>query len=134
VERRLRLPVTAAISRDALTVPSATSIDDYLRDFLPSAGSDVVPVVDDGVYLGVMTPQSLENVDKGMRAVTTVNDTLRADVTPAALTWNLRKTVQAMERSGLDRIPVVDGERYVGMIDMRDIVRVSEMMLNSDAR
>ncbi|MBP7928818.1 MAG: chloride channel protein [Acidimicrobiia bacterium] len=134
VERRLRLPVTAAISRDALTVPSATSIDDYLRDFLPSAGSDVVPVVDDGVYLGVMTPQSLENVDKGMRAVTTVNDTLRVDVTPAALTWNLRKTVQAMERSGLDRIPVVDGERYVGIIDMRDIVRVSEMMLNSDAR
>lgn len=134
VERRLRLPVTAAITRDAATVPPEASIEDYLREYLPEAGSDVVPVVDDGTYLGVMTPQSLEGIEKSMREVTTVNDCLRSDVQPALLTWNLRKTVQAMERSSLDRIPVVDGDRYIGMIDMRDIVRVSEMMLNSDAR
>lgn len=53
-----------------------------------------------------------------------VGDHLTANVTVARLDWSLEQAAQAMVRGGFRHLLVVNGSDLVGILSMRDIVRV----------
>jgi CBS domain-containing protein len=53
-----------------------------------------------------------------------VADHLSADLTFAAPDWSLERAAEAMVRGGFRHLVVVDGGEMVGILSMRDIVRV----------
>jgi CBS domain-containing protein len=53
-----------------------------------------------------------------------VSDHLSADLTFAAPDWSLERAAEAMVRGGFRHLVVVDGGNMVGILSMRDIVRV----------
>jgi CBS domain-containing protein len=53
-----------------------------------------------------------------------VSEHLSADLTFAAPDWSLERAAEAMVRGGFRHLVVVDGSTMVGILSMRDIVRV----------
>lgn len=53
-----------------------------------------------------------------------VSEHLSADLTFAAPDWSLERAAEAMVRGGFRHLVVVDGGTMVGILSMRDIVRV----------
>lgn len=53
-----------------------------------------------------------------------VADHLSSDLTFAAPDWSLERAAEAMVRGGFRHLVVVDGPNMVGILSMRDIVRV----------
>ena len=53
-----------------------------------------------------------------------VSDHLSADLVFAAPDWSLERAAEAMVRGGFRHLVVVDGGTMVGILSMRDIVRV----------
>lgn len=54
----------------------------------------------------------------------TVSDHLSSDLVFAAPDWSLERAAEAMVRGGFRHLVVVDGGNLVGILSMRDIVRV----------
>lgn len=54
----------------------------------------------------------------------TVSNHLSADLVFAAPDWSLERAAEAMVRGGFRHLVVVDGGKLVGILSMRDIVRV----------
>lgn len=54
----------------------------------------------------------------------TVSDHLSSDLVFAAPDWSLERAAEAMVRGGFRHLVVVDGGNMVGILSMRDIVRV----------
>lgn len=54
----------------------------------------------------------------------TVSDHLSSDLVFAAPDWSLERAAEAMVRGGFRHLVVVDGASMVGILSMRDIVRV----------
>jgi CBS domain-containing protein len=97
-------------------------------EFMASRNVGAVCVVDDGgKLLGVFSERDVvrrivvQERDPGSVRVGEVTSGIRAvircDETP-------HQALERMERIGTRHLPVVDGERWVGMLSMRDLMRV----------
>ncbi|MGH9905509.1 MAG: CBS domain-containing protein [Pyrinomonadaceae bacterium] len=106
--------------------PSATVLD--AAEFMAARNVGAVCVVDDdGRLLGVFSERDVvrrvivSKRDPGALQVGDVLSELRAviqcDETP-------HQALERMELIGTRHLPVVDGERWVGMLSMRDLMRV----------
>jgi CBS domain-containing protein len=105
---------------------SATVLE--AAEFMASRNIGAVCVIsEDGKLLGVFSERDVVNRvvvprrDAGAVAVGEVVSELRAvircDETP-------HQALERMELIGTRHLPVVDGERWVGMLSMRDLMRV----------
>jgi CBS domain-containing protein len=108
-------------TRDSATVQEAA-------EFMSERNIGAVCVVDEsGKLLGVFSERDILNRvvvqerDPHIVRVGDVTSELRAviqcDETP-------RQALERMEQIGSRHLPVVDGERWVGMLSMRDLLRV----------
>lgn len=96
-------------------------------EFMASRNIGAVCVLDDGKLLGVFSERDLlrrvvvVHRDPATVKLSDVLSELRAvincDETP-------HQALERMELIGTRHLPVVDGERWVGMLSMRDLLRV----------
>jgi CBS domain-containing protein len=75
---------------------------------------------------GVITERDiLRSISKGGDPdAELVSDHLTKELTFAAPNWSLERAADAMVRGGFRHLVVVDGSELVGILSMRDIVRV----------
>ena len=119
------IPITEAMTTDLLTV----GMDDTLRRAAElmaegNAGAAVVPVAETGGRPQIVNERVLsECVANGVDVDTaTVGDHLSSSLTYSAPDWSLRQAAEAMTSGDFEHILVVDPNRTVGIISMRDVV------------
>jgi len=132
LERRLRLPVTAALVRDAHPVSPQTSLHDLVNVHFVSADARSVPVASDGHYLGMVRGEDVEHVEQLERDAMTVADVMTS-LQPAELSWTMRRAVMVMRETGAERLAVVDHGRLVGVVTMTEILRLDDLLDGEDA-
>ncbi len=100
--------------------------DEYLtkaRQIIRDSGLRILPVVDEKeMLLGVITD---EDVLK-LRAATKSNVTVKGFVMDgdfAKFDEDLTAVAKRMVKNGLDELPVTDGGRLVGILNLRDLLR-----------
>ncbi len=114
-------------NREPYAMKPSASVQDA-AEFMASRNVGAVCVVDDGgKLLGVFSERDvvkrvvLQKRDPTSIRVGDVTSELRAvircDETP-------HQALERMELIGTRHLPVVDGERWVGMLSMRDLMRV----------
>ncbi len=114
-------------NREPYSMNSSASVQDA-AEFMAARNVGAVCVVDDGgKLLGVFSERDvvkrvvLQKRDPTSIRVGDVTSELRAvircDETP-------HQALERMELIGTRHLPVVDGERWVGMLSMRDLMRV----------
>ena len=114
-------------NREPYSMKPSASVQDA-AEFMAARNIGAVCVVDDsGKLLGVFSERDvvnrviLQKQDPAALQVGEVTSELRAvircDETP-------HQALERMELIGTRHLPVVDGERWVGMLSMRDLMRV----------
>jgi CBS domain-containing protein len=128
LERRLALPVSSALRTDAATVPPDATVAEFYDHHIIELRLRAVPVVDGSRYLGVVVLDDVAGIPKAEWHATTVRDIMRTDWPRAELAWTLGAAVANMEAADIDRLPVVDGPAFVGMITTGEVLKLDAIL------
>src|SRR5690606_34754175 len=128
LERRLQLPVGAALETDVLAAPADATLAEFEAHHLMMNRALEVPVVDDGRYVGMLTIEALREVPAEDRPNRTAAE-LADDTWPVGdLTWTLEQAVQSLSTAEVDTLVVVDRGRLAGVVTLAGIVRLDEIL------
>lgn len=128
LERRFRLPLSIALRTDAVTAPPGMTLAEFFRDHAVGRREHAAAVVEDGRYLGMIRVEELADTAQEEWAVTTVEALMRTDFPTADPRWHLREALTAMERADIDLLPVVEGDRFVGMVTTDEILKLDDIL------
>ena len=130
LERRLRLPMTAVLDTEVLTVPPDATVAELVWSHVVGRRQRTVPVVDgDSRYLGMAGVDAAGMVAREAWDHTVVADVLDTGAPVGAPGWMLRDAVRAMERVHADVLAVVDeGGTFVGVVRIDDVIRLEEIL------
>lgn len=120
------MQVRDGMTTDILTVGPAHTIRDAAALMSQRRVGAVVVIDADTAGIGIMTERDvLDAIGAGQSPDTErVGDHLTHDLVFAAPDWSLEQAAQAMVKGGFRHLVVLDGSEVVGMLAMRDIVRV----------
>ena len=119
-------PVSRFMQTDPVTVPRAISVLDLVQGYVYRYHFKMFPVVDDGGrLLGCVTTRKLrelprEEWDRQTAGAVTERcgpeNTVRADT-------DAMQALSTMSRTGASRLMVVDGDRLLGILSLKDLLR-----------
>src|SRR3954447_12264873 len=121
------MQVRDAMSPDVLTVGPDHSLRDAARLMSSRKVGAAVVLDGDQDQPGILTERDiLDAVGQGQDVdQERVADHLTSDIVVAAPDWPLEKAATAMVSGGFRHLVVCEGPNIVGMLSVRDIVRVS---------
>jgi CBS domain-containing protein len=122
------MQVRDAMSADVLTIgPSHTLREAAARMSSRKVGAAVV-LDGDQDQPGILTERDiLDSIGAGQNVDSErVQDHLTSDIVVAAPDWPLEKAAAAMVSGGFRHLVVCQGHDVVGMLSVRDIVRVTQ--------
>ena len=120
------MQVSTGMSERVLTVNPGLSLRDVAKAMAQRRVGAAVVIDPEQPGPGIITERDiLDSVGAGQDpSDELVSDHLSSDLTFAAPDWSLERAAAAMVRGGFRHLVVVDGSTMVGILSMRDIVRV----------
>ncbi len=109
---------------DVVTVPEGLSIQSLVDDYFFKYHFDCFPVSDEGALRGLITVSDLKDLPKARWRETRVGEIMQPD-SPRIRAGVDEEASQVLRRTLRDRygkLPVVSGDRIVGIITRRDIM------------
>jgi tRNA nucleotidyltransferase (CCA-adding enzyme) len=110
------------MSSPVRTVAPEMSLRD-LRQCLRAWQHSGVPVVRDGTMVGIVSQRDVERAAKGGRLDLPVSSCMRGEVRTATADMPLDEALQVMVRGDFGRLPVVRGDKLVGIVSRTDVMR-----------
>lgn len=133
LERRFDLPVSAALDKKVPRISPALTVEEFLNSSMAKKGG-VFPVVqEDGQYVGVVDVEDLRKLPQDARSENTIRDVVPDGGPVARVRWLLRDAMLAMAEAGLDSIPVLDGNNFVGMVTVTETLKLEELLRKTKA-
>src|SRR5689334_4241558 len=120
------MQVRDAMSSDVLTIGPHHTLRDAARRMSSRRVGAAVVLDGDQDQPGILTERDiLDSVGQGQDVdVERVSDHLTSDIVVAHPDWGLEKAAAAMVSGGFRHLVVCDGPDVVGMLSVRDIMRV----------
>jgi CIC family chloride channel protein len=113
------LSLNELIETDYTKVSENMVFRDFI-DIIKGSKQNYFPVIEDktDVYKGVIQLSSIRKyvLEPGMYDMVFLNQIMDADVVTASLEDDLQDVLDAMDLNNMDNIPVVENDRFVGMI------------------
>jgi CBS domain-containing protein len=123
------LPITSALTTDVLTVPPDATVSELVNVHVLGRRERSVPVVDGGRYVGMCGLDEVGAVERRDWDATTLDAVLAPEHPVGRPSWTLRDAVAAMERAGVDVLPVTDSEgTFIGVVQSSEIVKLDEIL------
>lgn len=124
LERRMQLPVTAVVHRDAPRCAPGATIEQVLGAEVAARAVVSVPVVEGDRYLGLLEAYQLTRVPTSDRPTVSARDLMLTDAPVVEATATVREAFEVMDAANAERLPVIDGGRLVGMVTTGAILRM----------
>ncbi len=120
------MQVSTGMSERVLTVNPGVSLRDAAAAMAQRRVGAAVVIDPEQPGPGIVTERDiLDSVGAGQDPDRErVSEHLSSDLTFASPNWSLERAAEAMVRGGFRHLVVVDGGSMVGILSMRDIVRV----------
>ncbi len=119
-------PVSRFMQTDPVTVPRAISVLDLVQNYIYKHHFKMFPVVDDGDrLLGCVTTRQVRQLPRDewdrqtvgvLTERCTPENTVRADT-------DAMQALSMMSRTGASRLMVVEGDRLLGILALKDLLR-----------
>jgi Zn-dependent protease/predicted transcriptional regulator len=118
-------PVSRFMERNPVTVSSSISLEDLIENYIYKFHFKMFPVVEDGKLVGCISTREVKEIPRGewpQRTVgelltqCSVENTIRPDADSMQALSKMRKT-------GASRLVVVEGDRLVGIISLKDMLK-----------
>jgi CBS domain-containing protein len=113
------------MSRDLLTVAPRVPVTEVAQRMV-ARDVGAVLVVEGDRLVGILTERDvLRAVAKGLDESTLVNDCMTKDPDTLDTDETIRQAATLMIHGGFRHLPVMDGDEVVGMLSIRDLMRVA---------
>ena len=125
------LKVSRFMEANPITVSRALSIEHLVEDYIYKHAFKMYPVVDDGRLVGCVTIQKIKDIPRSEWAIRTVGEVsggCSADNSIAPNTDAMEALAQ-MNRGRLSRLMVVEGDKLVGIITLKDMLKFLSIKL-----
>jgi Zn-dependent protease len=116
--------VAQFMNRDPVTAPSSLTVRELVEDLVYQYHHKMFPVTDGGRVLGCITTRRVKEIPRAEWDRKTVGDiadkcSVGNTIGPGA---DALKALALMNRTGNSRLMVMDGDRLVGVISLKDIM------------
>ena len=128
-------PVSRFMTQDPICVSPWLSVAELVSDYIYVHGHDIFPVVDGDRLVGAVTIRQIKEVNRDEWAHVRVGD-IMAPCSPENTIRADQDGVQAlsvMQRSGNSRLMVVDGQRLIGIVVLKDMLRLLALKMDLEA-
>lgn len=128
-------PVRRFMKTEPLTVPASTSLSELVEDYIYKHHYKMFPVVEDGRRLiGCVTSRQVKEFSRDewpSKTVGEIADSCSADnrVGPDE---DAMKALSTMNRTGSSRLMVVEGERLVGILTLKDMLNFLSLKIEME--
>ena len=124
LDSRMRIPLRELMSRDLLTVVPEDTLGEAAEK-MAGKGVGAALVMDAGRLVGILTERDL--LAAVAARVQTSEAPVREWMTESPLTvpeaTSIERAASIMVTRGFRHLPIVDGERSIGIVSLRDVVR-----------
>jgi len=128
LSRRLALPVSVAMRTDVATAPSDATVGEVFDHHVSALRLRVVPVVDGNTYRGMVFLEDLARIPRAEWADTLITSVLREDRPTADVSATLGEAMKLMEGADVDRLVVLDGSGFVGLVTTGEILKLDTIL------
>ena len=129
-------PVTEFMRPDPVTVPSSISVRELVEDYVYRHHFKMFPVVDGDVLLGSVGIENIRQLPRERWTVTTVRDVMEpcSEDNTVAADMQAEKLLNLLIRPAKQsRYLVVDSDRLVGIISLRDVMELLALKLDIES-
>lgn len=128
-------PVSRYMRQDVISINSTMRLDTLVEEYFYKYYVSNLPVVDDGILRGYITSESIKGCDKRQWPWKTVGDymtPLNADhmIRPDA---DSADALERMRRTGENSLIVADQGRLVGLVWLRDLLKLTSLKVGLEA-
>jgi Zn-dependent protease len=117
------IPVSTVMDTQPPIVGPKTSVEELVFDHAVQRGERAVLVVDRGHLLGLVTLADVKKVQRDTWSVTQLEEIMsRAPLQTVTPDTDLTAVLESMMRHSIHQLPVVAGERVVGMVSRAEIL------------
>ena len=124
------MKVEEVMKTDVVTVPGTVTIADLVDDYFFKYHYDCFPVAEEGRLKGLVTLNEVKKVARDRWGSTLVGDVMQRDLAVLSVspTDDVSAVLARVIRDRCGRLPVVDGDRVVGIITRRDILEALKVI------
>lgn len=128
-------PVREFMTREPVTVTPDTSVERFVEDYVYQHHFKMFPVTDDGHLTGFITTKQVKQVPRDQWSDKTVGELCQEYNTDNALRPDddAMEALQQLQRSNSSRAMVVDGDRLVGVLALKDLMTTLSLKLEMES-
>jgi Zn-dependent protease/CBS domain-containing protein len=130
-------PVSRFMQPNPVTVPRGISVEELVQDYIYRYHFKMYPVLDDaGRLLGCVNTRQVKELPRDewdRQTVGSLTEQCRPENTVAPET-DAMQALSAMSRSGASRLMVVEGDRLLGILTLKDLLRFFALKMELEAR
>jgi Zn-dependent protease len=126
------VPVRRIMAADPIAVPPAISVSQLIDDYVYRHHHTMFPVVEDGRLVGCVSMHDIKRLAREKWPSTTVAAIMQPCSAATAIDPDMdaMAVLSLMNRSQNTRLLVTEGERLVGVITLRDLLRFLSVKLD----
>jgi CBS domain-containing protein len=124
-------PVGRFMNREPIVVPPGLDLRAWVEDYVYRYHRKTFPVVHDGRLEGVITTAALADYPRESWPQHTVGEVMRRDLGAISVAPQTDAVValSRMQATGSSRLLVVEGERLLGILSLKDLLRFLQLKL-----
>jgi Zn-dependent protease/CBS domain-containing protein len=124
-------PVGRFMNPHPVVVPPTLNLREWVEEYVYHHHRKAFPVVLDGQLLGVITTRALAQVPRETWEQHTVGELMRHDVAALSIgpSADALEALGKMQATGSSRLLVVEGDRLLGIISLKDLLRFLHLKL-----
>lgn len=126
--------VSKFMTKDVITVPPETKIDDFIENYIYKYHFKMFPVVSKDNLLGCVTLDGVKEIPKEERGNRTIDDIKKVCSQNNTISPDeeAMKAVAVLRENNSSRLMVVEGEKLVGIIALKDMLHYMTLKLDVD--
>jgi Zn-dependent protease len=124
-------PVVRFMNPEPIVVPPWLTLRNWVEDYVYRYHRKTFPVVTDGRLQGVISTQALAGRPRDTWDQHTVGELMRPDVAALSITprADALEALGQMQATGSSRLLVTEGDRLLGLVSLKDLLRFLHLKL-----
>jgi Zn-dependent protease len=124
-------PVRRFMNPEPIIVPPWLDLEHWLEDYVYRYHRKLFPVASNGHLEGIITTQSLSRIPRAEWRLHTVGEVMQRDIRPLTIApdADALDALAKMQRTGISRLLVTEGDHVVGIVSLKDLLRFLNLKL-----
>jgi predicted transcriptional regulator len=120
------------MSKDPVVVPADISIDELVHDYFYKYHFHMFPVVRDSEVLGCVSTNEVKKISREEWARHSVREMMApcSEENTVLPTTDAMDVLSTLQRSGASRLMVMDEDRLVGVVSLKDLLQFLALKLD----